>query len=92
MCLAIPGKVLSITMENEIRIGRVAFSGIVQGVSLDFVPEVGVGDYVLVHVGFAISQIDVQEAALTLAALKQMGLLEQELPPGEEMSVVQEVP
>ncbi len=82
MCLAIPGKVLSIENVNEIRIGRVEFGGVTQGVSLDFVPEVVVGDYVLVHVGFAISRVDEEEAARTWLALEQMGMLKDELPAG----------
>jgi hydrogenase expression/formation protein HypC len=81
MCLAIPGKVLSIGTENTLRIGRVQFGGVTQPVSLDFVPEVVVGDYVLVHVGFAITRIDEEEAELTYHALEQMGMLEGELPP-----------
>jgi hydrogenase expression/formation protein HypC len=84
MCLAIPGKVVSIDNEREIRIGRVQFGGVMQPVSLDFVPEVVVGDYVLVHVGFAIAQVNEEEAELTYRALEQMGMLEGELPPCEE--------
>jgi len=84
MCLAIPGKVISIGMENSLRIGRVEFSGLVQPVSLDFVPEVVVGDYVMVHVGFALSRVDAEEAEQTYRALQSMGLLEGELPPREE--------
>jgi len=80
MCLAIPGKVLSVETENELRIGRVQFGGITQPVSLDFVPEVAVGDYVMVHVGFAISRVNAEEAEQTYRALQQMGMLEGELP------------
>jgi hydrogenase expression/formation protein HypC len=84
MCLAIPGKVISIGTENAICIGRVQFAGVTQAVSLDFVPEVVVGDYVMVHVGFAISRVNAEEAELTYRALEQMGMLESELPSGEE--------
>lgn len=84
MCLAIPGRVVSIGTENAIRIARVQFGGVTQPVSLDFVPETCVGDYVLVHVGFAISRIDEEEAEQTYRALMAMGLLEGELPPAEE--------
>jgi hydrogenase expression/formation protein HypC len=84
MCLAIPGRVISIGTENALRIGRVKFAGVTQPVSLDFVPEVVVGDYVMVHVGFAISRVDAEEAEQTYRALQQMGMLEGELPPGEE--------
>jgi hydrogenase expression/formation protein HypC len=80
MCLAIPGKVISIGTENTLRIGRVQFGGVTQAVSLYFVPEVVVGDYVLVHVGFAITRIDEAEAELTYRALEQLGMLEGELP------------
>jgi len=83
MCLAIPGKVISIGMENALRIGRVQFGGVTQPVSLDFVPEVGIGDYVMVHVGFAIAQVNEEEAELTYQALETMGMLQAELPPGE---------
>ncbi len=90
MCLAIPGKVISIGTENDLRIGRVQFGGVIQPVSLDFVPEVIVGDYVLVHVGFAISRVDEEEAELTYRALRQMGMLEGELPPGGDTYVIGE--
>ncbi len=84
MCLAIPGRVISIGTENDLRIGRVQFAGVTQAVSLDFVPEVVVGDYVMVHVGFAISRVDEEEAEQTYRALELMGMLEGELPPGED--------
>ncbi len=90
MCLAIPGKVISIGTENDLRIGRVQFGGVTQPVSLDFVPEVVVGDYVMVHVGFAISRVDEEEAEQTYRALEQMGMLEGELPPGKDTYVIEE--
>jgi hydrogenase expression/formation protein HypC len=80
MCLAIPGKVLKISENNGLRAGRVEFGGIVSQVCLDFVPEVQIGDYVIVHVGFAISKVDREEAERTYQALQSMGLLEGELP------------
>ncbi len=58
MCLAIPGKVEEITTDGMIRMGRVNFGGVVKKVCLDYVPEIEVGDYTIVHVGFAISKID----------------------------------
>jgi hydrogenase expression/formation protein HypC len=61
----------------------VQFGGIVRQVSLDFVPEAGLGDYVMVHVGFAISCIDASEAERTYKLLEEMGALEAELPPAE---------
>lgn len=80
MCLAVPGKILDITQQNGLRLGRVQFGGIVRKVSLDFVPEAGVGDHVIVHVGFAISRIDEDEAQRTYEMLEEMGALEGEFP------------
>jgi len=79
MCLAIPGKVEEITTEGDLRMGRVNFGGIVKRVCLDYVPEVEVGDYTIVHVGFALSKIDQEEAEKTLAVFREMGVLEEEL-------------
>jgi hydrogenase expression/formation protein HypC len=70
MCLAVPGQVLSIEGEDVLtRQGRVAFGGIIKQVNLAYVPEAMVGDYVLVHAGFAITTIDAGEASRTLAYL-----------------------
>lgn len=79
MCLAIPGKILEIEGEQPLRVARVQFGGIVRQVSLNFVPEANVGDYVLVHVGFAISRVDAAEAERTYKLLQEMELLEEEL-------------
>ena len=79
MCLAIPGKVLEIEERDGSRIGKVQFGGIVRQVAFTFVPEVQVGDYVMVHVGFAISIVDAEEAERTYQILQNMGLLETEL-------------
>ncbi|HXZ31813.1 MAG TPA: HypC/HybG/HupF family hydrogenase formation chaperone [Terriglobales bacterium] len=81
MCLAIPGKILEIQQQGGLRAARVQFGGIVRQVSLDFVPEAGVGDYVMVHVGFAISRVDPVEAERTYKLLQEMGMLEQEMAP-----------
>jgi hydrogenase expression/formation protein HypC len=71
MCLAVPGKVLSIAGDDPLtRVGRVSFGGIVKEASLACVPEAKVGDYVLVHVGFAISKLDEEEARRVLAYLR----------------------
>ena len=85
MCLAIPGKVLEIQGSIGSRIGRVQFGGIVRQVQFTFVPEVRVGDFVMVHVGFAISVVDAEEAERTYQILQSMGLLEAELPPVETL-------
>jgi hydrogenase expression/formation protein HypC len=79
MCLAIPGKIVSSEEENGIRIGRVEFGGISRTTCLDLVPEASVGDYVLVHVGFALSRVDREEAERSYAVLEAMGLLQDEL-------------
>jgi hydrogenase expression/formation protein HypC len=81
MCLAVPGKILSAEECNGIRSARVQFGGITRQVSLDFVPEAIVGDYVMVHVGFAISRVDAEEAERTYQLLEEMGVLEAELAP-----------
>lgn len=81
MCLAIPGKVASIEERDGVRTGRVQFGGIIRQACLDFVPEAKQGDYVMVHVGFAISVVDKDEAERTYALLESMGLLAEELAP-----------
>jgi len=85
MCLAVPGKVVEITGEGELRMGKVDFAGVQRQACLAYVPEVQLGDYVLVHVGFAIARIDEEQAMETLAALKEIGeLSELGAPPGDE--------
>jgi hydrogenase expression/formation protein HypC len=73
MCLAIPGKVESIRGDDSLsRTGKVNFGGILKEVSLAYVPEVKVGDYVIVHVGFALSRLDEDEAHKVFDYLKEM--------------------
>jgi hydrogenase expression/formation protein HypC len=79
MCLAIPGEILEAVERKCVRYGRVNFGGVIREVCLDFIPEARVGDYVIVHVGFAISRVDADEARRTYELLKQMGVLEGEL-------------
>ena len=79
MCLAIPGKVVETTGQDMMRMSRVDFGGITRDVSLAYLPEVGVGDYVIVHAGFAISQLDEEEAQETLRLLEEIGIIEQKL-------------
>lgn len=74
MCLAVPGKILSICGDDLTRSGRVSFGGVVKEVSLAYVPEVQVGNYVIVHVGFAIAILDEAEAEQTLRDLAQMAV------------------
>jgi len=84
MCLAIPGKVEAITTDGMMRVGRVNFGGVVKKVCLDFVPELEVGDYTIVHVGFALSKIDEETAEKTLADFRTMGMLDEELASEDE--------
>jgi hydrogenase expression/formation protein HypC len=79
MCLAVPGRVLSVEGgDPAFRTGNVDFCGVRKTVNLAFTPEVEPGDFVLVHVGFAISRVDQEEAARTYGYLKQIGALEDE--------------
>ena len=87
MCLAVPGQVQSIRDESGTRMGRVNFGGVVKDVCLAYVPEIAVGDYAIVHVGFAISKIDEASARETLHTLAELGILEEglaELREGDE--------
>ena len=73
MCLAIPGKILTVFGDEPLRrMGRVSFGGIVKEVSLAYVPDAGVDDYVIVHAGFAISRLDEQEALETFRYLREI--------------------
>jgi hydrogenase expression/formation protein HypC len=86
MCLAIPGKVLDTFDQRGMRMAKVQFGGIVRETCLDYVPETQVGEYVLVHVGFAISRVNEEEAERTYAALRELDqLTELEAPVVEEI-------
>ncbi|MCK5677669.1 MAG: HypC/HybG/HupF family hydrogenase formation chaperone [Flavobacteriaceae bacterium] len=77
MCLSIPGKLIEITaqLDETFRVGRVSFDGVIKEVSLALVPEAKVNDYVMVHVGAAISVVDEEEAKKTFEILMQLGEL-----------------
>lgn len=85
MCLAIPGKVVGLQRANDQtnRPGKVSFGGIIREVNFCFLPEVAVDDYVLVHVGVALSKVDEEEALETLRYLKEMGELDELNPEAE---------
>jgi hydrogenase expression/formation protein HypC len=72
MCLAVPGRILSVVGDDLTRVGRVSFGGMVKEVNLAYVPEAAVGDYVIVHVGFAISRLEAQEAEQVFAYLEHL--------------------
>jgi hydrogenase expression/formation protein HypC len=75
MCLAIPGRVLETFDEQGLRMGRADFSGTVRKICLEHLPEAVVGDYVLVHVGFALSRVDPEEAERTYRLLEDLDQL-----------------
>ena len=81
MCLAVPGRVLNIE-DDTLRMATVSFGGVTKSVSLALVPEAGIGDYVIVHVGFAISRLDEAAARRTLETYADLVALE--LPEGTE--------
>ncbi len=84
MCLGIPGKVIEIYDAEGVRMGKVDFGGLVKEICLAYVPEVVVGDYTIVHVGFAITQLDEQSAQESLALLNEIRALDEELGMVEE--------
>ncbi len=96
MCLGIPGKVIEIHDQGGLRMGRVDFGGVRKEACLAYQPDVELGDYVIIHVGFAISRVDEEEALRTLEMLAQMGdLMTQELAtmgPGMDRPVVVDDP
>jgi hydrogenase expression/formation protein HypC len=83
MCLAVPGKVMGIDRSVIPVMGTVSFAGVEKQVCLDWLPEITVGDYVIVHVGFALSKVDEDDALETLKILREMGELDDEVNPKE---------
>ena len=77
MCLAIPGKITELFESDGMKMAKVSFSGMVKQVCLEYTPEAVPGDYVLVHVGFALSRIDEAEAERTYKLLEELGQLEE---------------
>lgn len=79
MCLAVPGQIIELRHEHGIRMATIDFDGIRKDVCLEYLPDLAVGDYAIVHVGFAISQIDEAVALETLEMFRQLGVLDDEL-------------
>lgn len=77
MCLGIPGRVVEIGSDTELLMGKVDFGGVAREVCLAYVPDVKVDDYVIVHVGFALSKLDAKEAARTYELLAELGALDE---------------
>ena len=81
MCLAVPAKIIEIFEKDGLRMAKVDFGGVFRDACLEYVPEAKVGDYTIIHVGFAISLVSEQEAQETLALLKEVSDLGAELDP-----------
>ena len=79
MCLAVPGRIVEIRDERGTKMATIDFDGITKDICLAYLPDIEVGDYAIVHVGFAISKIDEESAKETLAMFDELGLLEEEL-------------
>lgn len=82
MCLGIPARVVAVDHEDGVRMGRVDFDGVGKRICLEYVAEAAVGDYVLVHVGFAIARIDADEAQRIFVLLEEMQALDERVPGG----------
>jgi len=82
MCLSIPGKITEIEQQNSLLMGKVDFGGVLKEICLDYVPEAQVGQYVLVHVGFAISLIDEEEANARLETIRELAEFDDEFNAG----------
>jgi hydrogenase expression/formation protein HypC len=82
MCLGIPGKIIEVYETNSLKMGKIDFGGVIKEACLAYVPEAQIGDYTIVHVGFALNIIDEEEAQKTLELLDEIGALQDEL--GEE--------
>ena len=83
MCLGVPGKIITIYTADNLQMGKIDFGGVSKDVCLAYVPEARVGDYVLIHVGFAISLMDEEEALETLKTIREVAAFSNELESGE---------
>lgn len=79
MCLAVPGRIVEVREERGTKMATIDFDGITKDICLAYLPDIEVGDYAIVHVGFAISRIDEASAKETLQMFQDLGLLEEEL-------------
>lgn len=78
MCLAVPGKVIEVEDRDDTRMAKVDFGGVVKDVCLAYLPDITVGDYTIVHVGFAIQKLDEASALETLALFESLGIMDEE--------------
>ena len=81
MCLGVPGKIIEVYEADNLKMGKVDFGGVVREACLEYVPEAQVGEYVVIHVGFAISKVSEEEAQATLDLLREISTFEEELGP-----------
>jgi len=88
MCLAVPGRVLEIAERDQTRMAKVDFGGVVKDVCLAYLPDIQVGDYTIVHVGFAIQRLDEESALETLALFRSLGILDEEFADASADAVV----
>jgi hydrogenase expression/formation protein HypC len=79
MCLGVPGKIIELYEADGLKMGKVDFGGVVREACLEYVPEAGIGDYTVIHVGFAISLLSKEEAHASLEMLREIVNLEEEL-------------
>jgi hydrogenase expression/formation protein HypC len=79
MCLAVPGKILTIEDQDDVRMAKADFGGVIKDVCLAYLPDLEIGDYAIVHVGFAIQKLDEASALETLELFRSIGALEEEL-------------
>jgi hydrogenase expression/formation protein HypC len=91
MCLGIPGRVVEMYDRQGVTMGKVDFDGILKEVCLAYLPEIEIGDYTIVHVGFAITQLDEAAAQETLALFREIGSLEEELAAGDPLQPTENV-
>ncbi len=86
MCLGVPGKIIEVYETNELKMGKIDFGGVIRESCLEYVPDAKVGEYVIVHVGFAISLLSEEEANETLELLREIINIEEEIGPEVEAS------
>ncbi len=90
MCLAVPGKVVNLFEVNGVQMGKMDFDGITKNICLAYIPDIQIGEYAIVHVGFAIEKLDEKLALETLEMFRNMGFLEEEL--GASEGAIDEIP
>lgn len=88
MCLGIPGKIIEIHNQDGLRMCKVDFGGVVRDACIETLPEANVGDYTIIHAGFALNLLSEEEANLTLDALRELALIEDELNASEQNSAL----